>query len=46
MFNLKFCNNRSENGADRVELCRGGEVGGTTPDLEALKSCSVDVDLE
>ena len=36
-FNLQSAVIAQENGADRVELCAGIEVGGTTPDLEITK---------
>ncbi len=36
-FNLTSAVIAQENGADRVELCAGFEVGGTTPDFEITK---------
>lgn len=36
-FNLQSAVIAQENGADRVELCAGIEVGGTTPDFEITK---------
>ncbi len=36
-FNLESAIIAQENGADRVELCDGIEVGGTTPDFETVK---------
>src|SRR6478735_5117102 len=36
-FNLNSAIIAQENGADRVELCDGIEVGGTTPDFETTK---------
>ncbi len=36
-FNLNSAVISQENGADRVELCDGIEVGGTTPDFEITK---------
>ncbi len=36
-FNLESALIAQENGADRVELCAGIEVGGTTPDYEMVR---------
>lgn len=36
-FNLESTLIAQQNGADRVELCAGIEVGGTTPDFEIVK---------
>ena len=36
-FNLQSAVIAQENGADRVELCAGIDVGGTTPDFESTK---------
>ncbi|WP_295334553.1 copper homeostasis protein CutC [Flavobacterium sp.] len=36
-FNLESAQIAQENGADRVELCAGIEVGGTTPNFEIVK---------
>ena len=46
-FNLQSAVIAQENGADRVELCAGIEVGGTTPDLEITKKVRelIDIDL-
>lgn len=46
-FNLDSAIIAQENGADRVELCAGIEVGGTTPDIEITKKVSqlIDIDL-
>lgn len=46
-FNLTSAVIAQENGADRVELCAGIEVGGTTPDFEITKKVRelIDIDL-
>lgn len=46
-FNLESALIAQENGADRVELCAGIEVGGTTPDSELVKQAreNLTVDL-
>lgn len=46
-FNLASAKIAQENGADRIELCDGFEVGGTTPDFEITKKvCAlIDIDL-
>jgi copper homeostasis protein len=46
-FNLESALIAQENGADRVELCAGIEVGGTTPDPELVKQAreNLTVDL-
>jgi copper homeostasis protein len=46
-FNLQSAVVAQKNGADRVELCAGIEVGGTTPDLEITKKVRelIDIDL-
>lgn len=46
-FNLQSAVIAQENGADRVELCAGIEVGGTTPDFEITKKVRelIDIDL-
>ena len=46
-FNLESALIAQENGADRVELCVGIEVGGTTPDPELVKQAreNLTVDL-
>lgn len=46
-FNLQSAVVAQENGADRVELCAGIEVGGTTPDFEITKKVRelIDIDL-
>ncbi len=36
-FNLESALIAQENGADRVELCAGIDVGGTTPNFETVK---------
>ena len=46
-FNLESALIAQENGADRVELCAGIEVGGTTPNFEIVKQAreNLTVDL-
>ncbi|WP_298139310.1 copper homeostasis protein CutC [Flavobacterium sp.] len=36
-FNIESAQIAHENGADRIELCEGFEVGGTTPNIETIK---------
>ena len=45
-FNLASALIAQENGADRVELCDGLDVGGTTPSVEMTKQARVDLDID
>jgi copper homeostasis protein len=44
-FNLNSALIAQENGADRIELCNGFEVGGTTPDFEITKKVRELIDI-
>lgn len=45
-FNLESTLIAQENGADRVELCDGIEVGGTTPDYEMVRQTREDLSID
>jgi copper homeostasis protein len=45
-FNLESALIAQENGADRVELCAGIEVGGTTPDFETVKQAREKLNID
>lgn len=45
-FNLQSALIAQENGADRVELCDGFQVGGTTPDLETVKQARENLSID
>lgn len=45
-FNLESALIAQENGADRVELCAGIEVGGTTPDYEMVRQAREDLSID
>lgn len=45
-FNLESAVIAQANGADRVELCDGFEVGGTTPDFETIKQAREKVSID
>ncbi len=45
-FNLESALIAQENGADRVELCAGIEVGGTTPDSELVKQARENLTID
>lgn len=45
-FNLKSTIIAQTNGADRVELCDGIAVGGTTPDFEMVKQAREQLDID
>lgn len=45
-FNLESALVAQENGADRVELCAGIEVGGTTPDSELVKQARENLTID
>lgn len=45
-FNLESALIAQENGADRVELCVGNDVGGTTPDFEMVKQARENLTID
>ena len=45
-FNLESAIISQANGADRVELCNGLAVGGTTPDFEMVKQAREQLDID
>jgi len=45
-FNLESALIAQENGADRVELCAGIEVGGTTPNFEIVKQARENLTID
>lgn len=45
-FNLESALIAQQNGADRVELCDGIEVGGTTPNREVVESARKNLDID
>ena len=45
-FNIESALIAQENGADRVELCAGIEVGGTTPDSELVKQARENLTID
>lgn len=45
-FNLESAIIAQANGADRVELCNGLAVGGTTPDFEMVKQAREQLDID
>jgi copper homeostasis protein len=45
-FNVESALIAQENGADRVELCAGMEVGGTTPDFETVKQTGENLSID
>ncbi|RKS01553.1 MULTISPECIES: copper homeostasis protein CutC [unclassified Flavobacterium] len=45
-FNIKSALVAQENGADRVELCDGFEVGGTTPDFETIRQARENLSID
>lgn len=45
-FNLESAIIAQQNGADRVELCDGFKVGGTTPDLETVKQARKNLTID
>ncbi|NUY82570.1 copper homeostasis protein CutC [Flavobacterium sp. MAH-1] len=44
-FNYESAIVAARSGADRIELCAGFEVGGTTPDFEILKKLKAEIEL-
>lgn len=45
-FNIESAQIANENGADRIELCDGIEVGGTTPNSETIKQARMQLTID